>query len=62
MDPKNIKKEPKSLKIEPGWPPGGVPREPFWSPKLPRAEKRRQNECPRLPQTPPKSDPKMAKS
>ena len=37
--------------------PGGLPGEPwepFWSPKLSRAENRRKNECPRLPQTPPK--------
>ena len=35
----------------------GEPREPFWSPKLPRAEKRRQNESPWLPQ-PPQKGPK----
>ena len=60
--PQKHKKEPNSLKIEARLAPGGGGREPFWSPKLSRAENRRKNECPRLPQTPPKSDPKMAKS
>ena len=64
MDPKNIKKEPKSIKIEARLAPGGGggPREPLWSPKLSRAENRIKNKCPRLPQTPPQNDHKIAKS
>ena len=60
--PQKHKKRAKIIKNRGPAGPRGGGWEPFWSPKLSRAEKRRKNECPGLPQTPPKRDPKIKKA